>query len=101
MPKGTKIGTCCYCGSRTLLKLTARDGHELACASCGAPIHEMKALKKSDSHEVKRSRPQPSPYVDYVHGPPRHHAKRKQKRRKPMWKKAFEEAFDLVEDIFD
>ncbi len=95
----TKIATCSYCGSRTVLKLTARHGHELACASCGAPLHEMKALKQGARHDVKRGRNGGSPYVDYVHGPPR--KKSKKKRRKPMWKKAFEEAFDIVEDIFD
>ncbi|WP_375551645.1 MULTISPECIES: hypothetical protein [Rhodophyticola] len=99
MPNGTKIATCCYCGSRTMLKLTARGGHELACGSCGAPLHEMKALKQTESPAVKRSPSQAGPYVEYVHGPPRRKTKRK--RRKPMWKKAFEEAFDLVEDIFD
>ena len=34
----TKIATCCYCGTRTALTLTARHGHELACGRCGAPL---------------------------------------------------------------
>ena len=46
MFENTKIATCSYCGGREILKLTARGGHELACGSCGAPLHEMKWLKK-------------------------------------------------------
>ena len=38
MPHDRKIATCCYCGRRTVLELTARGGHELACGSCGAPL---------------------------------------------------------------
>ncbi|QBY01242.1 hypothetical protein E2K80_11320 [Rhodophyticola sp. CCM32] len=99
MPNGPKIATCCYCSTRTVLRLTAREGHELACGSCGAPLHKMKALKQSEARQGKRGRPAPASFGAQNRKPPRHHAKRK--RRKPMWKKAFEEAFDLVEDIFD
>ena len=96
----TKIATCCYCGSKTMLKLTARGGHELACGRCGAPLHEMKALPVTHGtgHKAKRSRPAPggrSPHDD--DNRPRH----KKKRRKPMWSRALEEAFEFVEDIFD
>jgi len=45
MAHPTKIATCNYCGARTLLQPMARGGHELACGSCGAPLHEMKWLK--------------------------------------------------------
>ena len=42
----TKIATCCHCGSKAALKLdTSR--HELSCASCGAPLRDLKMLPKS------------------------------------------------------
>jgi len=40
----TKVATCCYCGTRAALVLRGRERHELACSSCGAPLHEMKQL---------------------------------------------------------
>ncbi|MBF9034462.1 hypothetical protein HKCCE2091_09440 [Rhodobacterales bacterium HKCCE2091] len=88
----TKIATCCYCGKRTMLKLTARGGHELACGSCGAPIHEMKALKQERPHKVK--------HAPYGQGPDRPRRERR-KRRKPTWKRALGEVADLLDDIFD
>ena len=105
MPTSTKIATCSYCGRRQTLQFGARDGHELACGACGAPLHEMKWLKPPDpEHPVKRSPPRPAPHG---HGVPRDgpmrpdDPRRRRKKRKPLWKKAFEEAFDLIEDIFD
>lgn len=98
----TKIATCSYCGTRTALKLTARDGHELACGRCGAPLHEMKALKQDTPRPQKRAVDRPVPYRDWDHDerhPPR--KARKRKRRKSIWSRALEEAFDFVEDIFD
>lgn len=95
----TKIATCCYCASRTVLQLTARDGHELACGSCGAPLHEMKAVKaegKKPKREEAQARHRP------VEASQSRKTKKKQKKkRKSFWNKAFEEAFDFVEDIFD
>jgi len=112
MTHATKIATCSYCGARQTLQLTARDGHELACSSCGAPLHEMKWLKPptSDKKKVKRSAPKPAPHGvglprdDWRGHPDRYRdepKRRKKKKRKPLWKKAFEEAFDVIEDIFD
>ena len=101
MPKNTKIATCCYCGRRQTLTFTARDGHELACGACGAPIHEMKWLKPPE----KRSKAKRSPQQAAPHGfglPERElKSRRKKKKRTPLWKKAMEEAFDVIEDIFD
>ncbi len=110
----TKIATCCYCGSRTALKLTARGGHELACGKCGAPLHEMKAMPGRSSD---RNRKKNGPVMKYEREHPRgdwqggkewqgrdrddDDRKRRKKRRKPMWHRALEEAFDVIEDIFD
>ena len=97
----TKIATCCYCGTRTMLKLTAREGHELACGRCGAPLHEMKALKQQSPKPQKRAPDRPAPYRDRDDDDRRPQKKAKKKRRKPLWSRALEEAFDFVEDIFD
>ncbi len=82
-----------------MLQLTARSGHELACGSCGAPLHEMKALKQSPERPVKHRPVAPQAYRDDRYDKPRR--KKKHKSRKIKWKSAFEEVFDLVEDIFD
>jgi len=42
-----KIVTCCYCGTRAALVLMGDQKHCLACSSCGAPITQMKQLKKT------------------------------------------------------
>ena len=90
-----KVASCCYCGRRTVLQPTARQGHELACASCGAPLHEMKALK---SATVSKPKPEPQGMPQAPKGGKK---AKKAKKRKPVWKKALGEVFDIVEDIFD
>jgi hypothetical protein len=102
MPYPTKIATCCYCGSRSMLKPTARGGHELACGKCGAPLHEMKAIKRVPEQPARPARQAQlprDPYIEDVHGPARRQAR--PKRRKPMWKRVLSEVIDLAEDFFD
>lgn len=106
MPAHTKIATCSYCGRRQALQLTARGGHELACGSCGAPLHEMKWLKPPNpDRPAKRSPPKPAPHPAPVdgdcHKAPDPRRRKPVRRRKPLWKRALEEAFDVIEDIFD
>ena len=111
MPDHTKIATCSYCGRRQALRLTARQGHELACGACGAPLHEMKWLKPPQpDRPVKRSPRAPAPHggplpqEDWrggADGRGRTPRPVKRKRREPLWKRALEEAFDVIEDIFD
>lgn len=106
MPHATKIATCCYCGRRQTLRPTARAGHELACGACGAPLHEMKWLKPPEQRRetVKRSPERAAPHGFAPRGSAplaRPVKARKKKRRKSIWKKALEEAFDVIEDIFD
>src|SRR6056297_2672877 len=48
MHRSTKVATCCYCGSRAALVLDS-GRHELACASCGAPLHALKRLPAEKS----------------------------------------------------
>nr|WP_152465783.1 hypothetical protein [Sulfitobacter sp. THAF37] len=99
----TKIATCCYCGTRAALTLD-RGRHELSCAQCAAPLHDLKALpvkekpkKTGVSHQpVLRRFPGGQKAAEVRHRKPK-----KRKPRKSLWRRMAEEAFDVVEDIFD
>ncbi len=96
----TKIATCCYCGTRAALVLTGRDRHELACSSCGAPLHDLKMLprkKQGDRELVRPSAVRRQPQAS--HRPKARPKKRKSKMRR--FADLFEDAFDVIEDIFD
>ena len=97
-----KVVTCCYCGSRAALTLTGKESHELSCSSCGAPLHDLKMLRldrTGDRELVERRKP--------AFGKPQKPSKKAYKGHKSGYKKKskrksfFEEAFDLIEDIFD
>ncbi len=93
-----KIATCCYCGTRAALVLKGRDRHELACSSCGAPLHDLKMLRADHDGRpglVKASRVRGAPE------PSRARKAKKPKRRKSLARWALEEAWDAFEDIFD
>lgn len=92
-----KIATCCYCGTRAALVLTGRGRHELACSSCGAPLHEMKMLKAEPDPRKDRPKPSRARAAQTYHRP----VKRKVKKRKSRTRWMLEEAWDLIEDIFD
>ena len=100
MPQGIKIATCCYCGTRAALTLRGEVRHELSCAACGAPLREMKRLPADTAG--KPARPKCGP-TRLAPAKPKAKPKAKplKKRRKPLWRKALEEAVDLVEDLFD
>jgi nitrate/TMAO reductase-like tetraheme cytochrome c subunit len=89
----SKIATCCYCGTRAALVLTGKERHELSCSSCGAPLHDLKMLPKWKAAPAKTVRSAVS------HAPPRK-TKRK-KKKKSMFSRVFDEAWDVIEDIFD
>lgn len=111
MYRNTKVATCSYCGTRAALVLD-QGRHELVCQSCGAPLHELKAMPvKAGARKDRRSggaphapsRP-PHRWSDHERArKPKHEktATRKRRTRKSLTKKIFEEAFDLIEDIFD
>lgn len=91
----TIIATCCYCGNRTRLDLAGGRRHELACASCAAPLRQMKPLKVHDHS-------QPMPPTERA-GPPRklrgsdkHDRKRRKKHKSPT-----KRLLDIAEEIFD
>ncbi|MGR3503710.1 hypothetical protein [Pseudaestuariivita sp.] len=116
-----KIATCCYCGARTALTLRGSDRHELACSNCGAPLHNMKRLPSAKTSEAKKKAGTPKPAISHqgpagggffaalqaseafgeiARGKSKPLKKRK-KRRKGLMSKLFDEAFDVIEDIFD
>ncbi|MCQ0092551.1 hypothetical protein [Roseovarius sp. M141] len=114
-----KIATCCYCGTRAALVLRGEGRHELSCAACGAPLHEMKAIPqpRGDSAVRKpsggqgarrRTAPKPMPTKPKAQArraaPEYDESRRAPRRRKPgrrLLSKALEEIWDVVEDIFD
>jgi hypothetical protein len=114
-----KIATCCYCGTRAALVLRGEGRHELSCAACGAPLHEMKAMPcaaqtradaGSGPKPAPRRKPAPHPYdtrrddSDDRRQPERDRYRqpaKRRKRRKPFLRKALEEIWDVVEDVFD
>lgn len=103
-----KIATCCYCGARAALVLAGKDRHELSCSSCGAPLHDLKMLRKDNgagagpgaakAPRPARSAPRP---VHPKQPHPKAVKKGKRKKRKGLLREIFEEAFDVIEDIFD
>ena len=107
-----KIATCCYCGTRAALVMRGEGRHELSCAACGAPLHEMKAMPMPhrtaperetrtiypayEARRHKQKKPRPPKDSDS----PRNRPKRKKSRGR-MMRKVIEEIWDTVEDIFD
>ena len=103
-----KIVTCCYCGHRAALVLGKERRHELACASCGAPLHNLKMLPKKERSDVPPTRykpdAKPKPFCarpSLAHRQERPQGWVRRRKKKKMIKKLFEGAFDLIEDIFD
>ncbi len=98
----TKIATCCYCGTRAALVLKGDSRHELACSSCGAPLHDMKALRQDRSGPRELVPPSRVRAADPIKSKNKKRPKPvKRKKRGRLMKKLFEEAFDAIEDIFD
>lgn len=117
MPQGTKIATCCYCGTRAALVLRGERRHELSCASCGAPLHDMKlmptakladyetpragSLPKKPGRSDKRKGATPNPLWEMQPGGDGRRKKKKKKKSKRGVSWFLDEAFDALEDIFD
>ena len=71
--------------------------HELACSSCGAPLHDLKMLPRDKSGDRELVRPS-------ALRTPKPKKAKKPKKRKSGWSRfgdMFEDAFDLIEDIID
>lgn len=104
MGYSTKIATCCYCGTRAALVL-GKDRHELACSSCGAPLHDMKRLRSDARSEDHRKSYPPAHTNPYKRSKKDEYdaqrRKYRKKKRKGLMHHFIEEAFDVIEDIFD
>ena len=79
--------------------LTGRDRHELACSSCGAPLHDLKMLprKKQGDRELVR----PSAVRNPARRTPARPKPKKRKSKLKRFADMFEDAFDIIEDILD
>jgi hypothetical protein len=97
----TKIATCCYCGSKTVLRFD-KGRHELSCARCAAPLGDLTTIpkpvkkKRAVSHQPDArnfSKPVKQKSFKKKHSKP--------KRRKSWFQDFAEEAFDFLEDVFD
>ncbi len=100
----TKIATCSYCGTRAALILD-KNRHELSCSSCGAPLHDMKRLPaERTSGQTKNASYVPG-VTDFARRPGKRSCDRPRrkytKKRKGLMHHLIEEAFDVIEDIFD
>ena len=107
MPQTRKIATCCYCGTRAVLVFD-RERHELACAACGAPLHELKMMpcaKQTSTPQTSTAPRSPAPAhfrpASGYRELPKRARKKTKRKRKPFSRKLFEELWDVVEDIFD
>ncbi|WP_425358989.1 hypothetical protein [Antarcticimicrobium luteum] len=71
--------------------LSGQIRRELSCASCGAPLHDLKMLRL-DRAGAGGAAPAPAAK------PPK---RKKARRKKGLVARVLDEALDLVEDIFD
>lgn len=99
MPHQTKIATCCYCGTRAALVLKGEDRHELACSSCGAPLHELKKLPVSAQGD--RELVKPSPIRSEAPKGKKHRATKKKKKSRSLSQLFLDKLADAAEDVFD
>lgn len=99
----TKIATCCFCGSRAALTLD-QGRHELACAQCGAPLHDLKQIPLPKPQKPVEPTPALRRFPDAV--PTRSSKTQKTKlpkyrKKKPWLTRLGKEIFDAVEDLID
>ena len=104
----SKIATCCYCGTRAALTLAGQERHELACSSCGAPLHDLKNIpvsqlnsgKRPKMDKVKTSKVTPRQTWEVKTKQPKKQSKsysKKKKKKSAFW----DFAKDVIEEIFD
>ena len=96
MPHSAKIATCCYCGTRAALVLRGEGRHELACSSCGAPLHELKMLRADAAG--RREPVRPTPVRHHAAPPPRKKGRSLSQR---LMHKVWDVAEELIDEVFD
>ena len=94
----TKVATCSYCGTRAALVLAGRDRHELSCQNCGAPLHDLKQMPRSEGRKAPKSA---SRYGGHDGKEMPRRKPEKRKRRKGFGARVFEELWDVIEDVID
>ena len=100
MPHSTKIATCCYCGTRAALVLAGQVRHELACATCGAPLRELKKLPVASQGERELVKPKAIRGDRRTSGGYRASTK-KPKKSKGLKHFVLSKVADAAEDILD
>ncbi|MBE1282709.1 MAG: hypothetical protein GJ676_05300 [Rhodobacteraceae bacterium] len=77
----------------------------MACSACGAPLSAQKSLKYSAKEKTgkkdKSSRPGAHMAPNYTATYKPKKKKKKKSKRKGLFAHVLEEAFDVIEDIFD
>jgi ribosomal protein L34E len=76
----------------------------LSCASCGAPLHEMKMLHPKRTDHALHHKPKKPPHPVGKPAKPMKQSRPKKskiKRKKSLFSKVFEEFVDVIEDVFD
>ena len=99
----TKIATCCFCGSKAALTLD-QGRHELSCAQCGAPLHDLKQIPVPKLEKTGQASPLLRRFPDARPASKSKHKKRtpqKYKKQKPWLTRLGKELFDVVEDLID
>lgn len=89
--------------------LGGRDRHELSCSACGAPLHNLKMLRKPKqdkavSHQPVHHKAKKNKSRDVQSDRDSYKARKtpkKSKKRKSLMSRFLDEAWDAVEDIFD
>ena len=84
MPQGTKIATCCYCGTRAALILTGKTRHELSCQGCGAPLHDLKMMPGPRAEVPRQAKVSRTPKA----------GKRKSATPNPLWEMKRDDSFN-------
>ncbi len=70
--------------------LRGKKQHELSCASCGAPLHDLKMMPKAKLAKASTRQDLQK----------KGHRKPK-KKKKGLFSRVLDEAWDVIEDVFD
>lgn len=63
----------------------------MSCSSCGAPLHNLKMMPKAKLNERPKQKYKPA----------RKPEKQKKRKKKGLFSRVLDEAWDAIEDVFD
>ena len=96
-----KMATCHYCGTRAALILRGQERHELSCANCAAPLHDLKIMpRRDDPQRAVRRAPRPAP-SSHARAMSRVEPRRSRRPKKSFMRWAVEELWDVIEDAIE